>query len=210
MDRGGGNRQRMRKSWEWISLSISSFSLHFLFISSFSLHFLFISSFSLHFLAARLQGCHNLCNPVCLYLSLYLYFRPNSDSFQLSENTWFLGVPEAWGQRSSSSMNSGKIVADGWTGQDGNRRLYKRSADLKIFEIVDALIKSSYISCQSCKFINWMGSGKKLTNWIASEEKTYWHLRLWLGIVFEIVDALDLLPQLWSSKLKIFKLNGQW
>ena len=52
MDREGGNRQRMRKSWEWISLSISSFSLHFL----------FISSFSLHFLAARLQGCHNLCN----------------------------------------------------------------------------------------------------------------------------------------------------
>ena len=63
MDREGGNRQRMRKSWEWISLSISSFSLHFLFISSFSLHFLFISSFSLHFLAARLQGCHNLCKP---------------------------------------------------------------------------------------------------------------------------------------------------
>ena len=52
MDREGGNRQRMRKSWEWISLSISSFSLHFL----------FISSCSLHFLAARLQGCNNLCN----------------------------------------------------------------------------------------------------------------------------------------------------
>ena len=36
-------------------------------ISSFSLHFLFISSFSLHFLAARLPGCHNLCNPVKNY-----------------------------------------------------------------------------------------------------------------------------------------------
>ena len=64
MDREGGNRQRMRKSWEWISLSISSLSLHFLSISSFSLHFLFIFSFSLHFLATRLPGCHNLCNPV--------------------------------------------------------------------------------------------------------------------------------------------------
>ena len=34
-----------------------------LFISSFSPHFLFIFSFSLHFLAARMTGCHNLCNP---------------------------------------------------------------------------------------------------------------------------------------------------
>ena len=46
MDREGGKRQRMRKSWEWISLTISSFSLHFLFISSFSNRFLFILSFS--------------------------------------------------------------------------------------------------------------------------------------------------------------------
>ena len=46
------------------SLSISSFSLHFLFISLFSLHFLLIFSSSLHFLAARLPGCHNLCNPI--------------------------------------------------------------------------------------------------------------------------------------------------
>ena len=57
MDREGGNRQRMRKVRKSESLSISSFSLHFL----------FISSFSLHFLAARLQGCHNLCNPVVQY-----------------------------------------------------------------------------------------------------------------------------------------------
>ena len=55
------------------SLSISSFSHHFLIlspfphylsISSLSLHFLFIFSFSLHFLAASLPGCHNMCNPV--------------------------------------------------------------------------------------------------------------------------------------------------
>ena len=62
MDREGGNRQRMRKSWEWISLSISSFSLHFLIlspfphslsISSFPLHFFFIFSFSLQFLFSQ-------------------------------------------------------------------------------------------------------------------------------------------------------------
>ena len=35
-------------------------------ISSFSHHFLFIFSLSLHFIAARLSGGHNLCNPgVC-------------------------------------------------------------------------------------------------------------------------------------------------
>ena len=51
MDREGGNKEKMRKCREWISLpfphslSISSSSLHFLSISSFSLHFLFISSF---------------------------------------------------------------------------------------------------------------------------------------------------------------------
>ena len=38
MDREGGNRQRMRKSWEWISL-------HFLSLSPFSLHFLILSLF---------------------------------------------------------------------------------------------------------------------------------------------------------------------
>ena len=45
----------MRKCRELISHSLS--------ISSFSHHFLFIFSFSLHYLAARLPGCHNLCNP---------------------------------------------------------------------------------------------------------------------------------------------------
>ena len=49
-------------------LSIFSFSILLPFsltlsISSFSLHFLFIFSFSLHFLAARLQGCNNFCSP---------------------------------------------------------------------------------------------------------------------------------------------------
>ena len=69
MDREGGNKEKMRKCREWIWESLS--------ISSFSLHFLYISSFSLHFLARRLPGCHNLCNPV------HKFFRsvsfPNSD-----------------------------------------------------------------------------------------------------------------------------------
>ena len=47
MDREGGNRQRMRKSWEWISL-------HFLILSPFPLHFLILSLFP-RSLAARLQ-----------------------------------------------------------------------------------------------------------------------------------------------------------
>ena len=55
--------RKWRENEESESLSISSFSLYFLSISLFSLHFLFIFSFSLHFLAARLPGCHNLCNP---------------------------------------------------------------------------------------------------------------------------------------------------
>ena len=75
MEREGGNGERIRKwrkgeemerEWGHIesrSLSISSFSLHFLLISSFSLHFLFISSIFLHLLAARLQGWSGLCNP---------------------------------------------------------------------------------------------------------------------------------------------------
>ena len=52
MDRGGGNKKKMRKCGSE-SLSISAFSLHFLFI--FSLY--------LHFLAAVIPGCRNLCNP---------------------------------------------------------------------------------------------------------------------------------------------------
>ena len=44
------------------SLSISSFSLHFLTLSPFPLP-PSISSLSLHFLAARLQGYSKLCNP---------------------------------------------------------------------------------------------------------------------------------------------------
>ena len=46
MDREGGNKESR-------SLSISPFSLHFL----------FIFSFSLNFLTARLAGWHNLCSP---------------------------------------------------------------------------------------------------------------------------------------------------
>ena len=62
MDREGGNKEKMRRCREWISLHfliLSKFPL----ISSFSFHFLFIFSFSVHLLPARLPGCHNLCNP---------------------------------------------------------------------------------------------------------------------------------------------------
>ena len=47
MEKEGGNREKMRKCRE-------SISLNFLILSPFPLCFLFISSFSLHFLAARL------------------------------------------------------------------------------------------------------------------------------------------------------------
>ena len=52
MDRGGGNKKKMRKCGSE-SLSISTFSLHFLFL--FSLYF--------HFFTAVIPGCRNLCNP---------------------------------------------------------------------------------------------------------------------------------------------------
>ena len=53
------------------SLPISSLYLHFpsLSISSFSLHFLSISSFSPHFLAAWLPGCSTLWQPVSQLLN---------------------------------------------------------------------------------------------------------------------------------------------
>ena len=66
MEKEGGNRERMRKCRESISLHFlifSPFPPHFLILSPFPLRFLFISSFSLHFLAARLQGCNRLRNP---------------------------------------------------------------------------------------------------------------------------------------------------
>ena len=87
INREWGNGKRMRKWRGNDSLSISSFSphflsisslyFHFLFIFSFSLHslaaipslyfhFLFIFSFSLHSLAARLPDCHSLWNSVSL------------------------------------------------------------------------------------------------------------------------------------------------
>ena len=71
MEREGGNGERIRK-WrkreeierEWGNVESQSLS-----ISSFSLHFLLISSFSLHFLAARLQGCNDSCSPaICEHL----------------------------------------------------------------------------------------------------------------------------------------------
>ena len=66
MEKEGGNRERMRKCRESISLHFlifSPFPPHFLILSPFPLRFLFISSFSLHFLAARLQGCNDSCSP---------------------------------------------------------------------------------------------------------------------------------------------------
>ena len=50
----------MRKS---LSLSIFSFSLHFLYIFSFALNFLFIFSFSCHFLGSGFPASLNLCRP---------------------------------------------------------------------------------------------------------------------------------------------------
>ena len=60
-----GNGERGKK-WieneEMQKVNLSSFP-HSLSISSSFPHSLTISSFSLHFLAARMPGCHNLCNP---------------------------------------------------------------------------------------------------------------------------------------------------
>ena len=55
MDREGGNKEKMRKSKEWVSL-------HFFILPPFP-HSLFIFSFSFHFLTARLPGCRKFCNP---------------------------------------------------------------------------------------------------------------------------------------------------
>ena len=66
MEKEGGNRERMRKCRESISLHFlifSPFPPHFLILSPFPLRFLFISSFSLHFLATRLQGCNDSRSP---------------------------------------------------------------------------------------------------------------------------------------------------
>ena len=70
MEKEGGNGERIRK-WrkreeikrEWGNVESQSLS-----ISSFSLHFLLISSFSLHFLAARLQGCNDSCSPAACHV----------------------------------------------------------------------------------------------------------------------------------------------
>ena len=55
MKREGGNKEKMRKSKEWVSL-------HFFILPPFP-HSLFIFSFSFHFLTARLPGCRKFCNP---------------------------------------------------------------------------------------------------------------------------------------------------
>ena len=57
---------------------------------------------------------------------IFCIFKDSQSSIHFSTRSFM--VPEAWRQCFISSMNSGKIVADGWTdGRDGNRRLYKRS-----------------------------------------------------------------------------------
>ena len=105
MEKEGGNRERMRKCRESISLHIlifSPFPPHFLILSPFPLLFLFISSFSLHFLAARLQGCNDSCSPD-------------------SENIWF-----SW---SKSSNYRGKLrchARDGRTHR-GRRKVENRA-----------------------------------------------------------------------------------
>ena len=80
MERKCGNGERL-------TLYISSFSLHFLSISSFSHHFLLIFSFSLHFLAARLPGCHNLCNPAQIHTKRGLQHR-----FEHSKSIFKIGA----------------------------------------------------------------------------------------------------------------------
>ena len=79
------------------SLSISSFSLHFISISSFSLNFLFIFSFTLHFLAARLQGCNKLWNPVHNIRASVIKVTPSSiggvlGSCTMHRQHWFLSI----------------------------------------------------------------------------------------------------------------------
>ena len=62
-DVGNGKRGRKWRKREEIEREWGNVESQSLSISSFSLHFLLISSFSLHFLAARLQGCNDLCSP---------------------------------------------------------------------------------------------------------------------------------------------------
>ena len=78
------------------SLSMSSLYLHFpsLSVSSFSIHFLSISSFSPHFLAARLQGCNRLRNPV---------LNQNDKSNIYLCNFFFELSNVAWGENLSDS-----------------------------------------------------------------------------------------------------------
>ena len=60
MDREGGNKEKIRKCRERISLD-------FLILSPFPLHFLIISPFS----HSPLPGWHNLCSPVTRYHPKY-------------------------------------------------------------------------------------------------------------------------------------------
>ena len=62
-DVGNGKRGRKWRKREEIEREWGNVESQSLSISSFSLHFLLISSFSLHFLAARLQGCNDSCSP---------------------------------------------------------------------------------------------------------------------------------------------------
>ena len=56
MDREGGNKEKLAKCREWISL-------HFLILFPFPPQFLILSPFPLHFLGAQLPGCNKLWNP---------------------------------------------------------------------------------------------------------------------------------------------------
>ena len=71
---------------------------------------------------------------VCVFVFVFVFSskfgEPTSSAFR-KYAVW--GVPEAWRQCYSSSMNSGKIVVDRWTGRDKwtSKVLQEVFADLK-------------------------------------------------------------------------------
>ena len=85
--------ERKKENRKWGNVESESLS-----ISSFSLHFLFIFSFSLHFLAARLPACNKLCNPdssyaialVKIFCWLQKNFKKNFIGHKMFQNNMYL------------------------------------------------------------------------------------------------------------------------
>ena len=64
--------------------------------------------------------CLFVCICLCICLCIFIFVRIWIADIISFLKIYSLRVPEAWGQCYSSSMNSGKIVAYGWTGgRDG-------------------------------------------------------------------------------------------